>query len=147
MRVYLAGPISGTSYGDSTEWRRIATLGIYPHQAVSPMRGKTYLSSEDAIADSYDTPLSCSKGIITRDRWDVMRCDILLANVLGARKVSIGTMMELAWADAFRKPVVLVMEEGNPHDHAFVREIAGFWLADLDAAVDIVKQLGRAEGI
>ena len=111
MLVYLAGPISGTSYGESTDWRESIAEKIYPHTALSPMRGKSYLSSEAAIADSYDTPLSCAKGIITRDRWDVERCDIVLVNLLGASRVSIGTMMEIAWADAYRKPVVLVMEE------------------------------------
>ena len=148
MLVYLAGPISGTSYNQSTGWRTRVANRIYPHEALSPMRGKSYLSSEEAIADFYSTPLSCAKGIITRDRWDVMRCHVLLVNVLGATKVSIGTMMELAWADAYRKPVVLVMEkEGNPHDHAFVREIAGFWLPTLDEAIKIVNQLGGVEDV
>lgn len=148
MLVYLAGPISGTSYGESTSWREDVTRKIYPHTALSPMRGKSYLSSEEAIADFYNTPLSCAKGIVTRDRWDVERCDIVFVNLLGANRVSIGTMMELAWADAYRKPVIMVMEnEGNPHDHAFVREIAGFWLRTLDEAAKIVLQLGSTEDV
>ena len=148
MLVYLAGPISGTSYRESTRWRAQVANRIYPHEALSPMRGKTYLNSEEAIADSYDTPLSCSRGIIVRDRWDVARCDIVFVNFLGAEKVSVGTMMEIAWADAYRKPVILVMEkEGNPNNHAFVREIAGFWLPTLDEAIKIVNQLGSAEDV
>jgi hypothetical protein len=36
---------------------------------------------------------------MTRDRFDATRCDVLLVNLLGAERVSIGTMMEVAWAD------------------------------------------------
>lgn len=142
MLVYLAGPISGTSYEISTDWRERFRWLIRPHVALSPMRGKSYLSSEAAIKDSYDTPLSCARGIITRDRWDVQRCEVLVANLLDAQRVSIGTVMEIAWADAYRKPVIVVMEAGSLHDHAFIREVAGFWLLTLEEAAHIVLQLG-----
>jgi len=140
--VYLAGPISGISYEKAVGWRRIATQRLAPIRCLSPMRGKTYLSSEEAIADSYDTPLSCARGILTRDHWDVLRCGVVLANLLGAERVSVGTVCEIAWAHAYRKPVVLVMEpNGNPHQHAMIVEMAGFWLQTLDEAIDVVKTL------
>lgn len=139
--IYLAGPISGTAYKDSVGWREWVEQELWPTPCLNPMRGKSYLSSEQAIEDSYDTPLSCSRGIITRDRWDVMRCDLVLANFLGAEIVSIGSVIEIAWADAYRKPLILVMEEGNLHNHAMIREIAGFWLPDLESAVDIIQSL------
>jgi hypothetical protein len=43
--------------------------------------------------------------------------------------------MEMAWADAWRIPIILAMEAGNIHDHAFVRQVAGFITADLDEAI------------
>lgn len=142
--VYLAGPIAGLSYGDATDWRayareRLAALNV---AGLSPMRGKTYLAREQKIGDSYEThPMSTRRAIITRDRFDVMRCDALLVNLLDAQTVSIGTVMEVAWADAFRKPVVLVDVDGSIHDHAFIREIAGYVVPTLDAAISILDSL------
>ena len=41
----------------------------------------------------------------------MQRCDVVLMYLIGAKKVSIGTMIEAGWADAYRKPVVLVLED------------------------------------
>lgn len=113
--------------------------GITP---LSPMRGKLYLLQETSIGDSYEeSVLSCQKGITTRDRWDCTRADVLLVNLIGAERVSIGTMMELGWADAVRVPIVLAMEPENIHDHAMVREVAGFILPALPEAVHTVRAL------
>jgi hypothetical protein len=50
--------------------------------------------------------------------------------------------MEMAWADAWRIPIILAMEKGNIHDHVFVRQVAAFIAQDLDeamqTAVDVV---------
>lgn len=141
--VYLAGPITGVSYGDATDWRGEFAKKFPSYiQAVSPMRGKRYLSHEKMVQDSYEMhPLSSQKGITCRDRMDVMRCDLLLVNFLGAKKVSIGTVMEIAWADAWRKPIVLVMESENVHSHAMVREVAGFIVPTIDEAATIVTSV------
>jgi nucleoside 2-deoxyribosyltransferase len=138
---YLAGPITGLTYAGAIDWReyareRLHAMGIV---GLSPMRGKTYLSREETIGDAYaQHPLSTRTGILTRDRFDVMRCDLLLVNLLGAERVSIGTAMEVAWADAFRKPVVLVDTDGSTHDHAFIRAIAGYVVPTLEAGLNIV---------
>lgn len=49
--------------------------------------------------------------------------------------------MEIAWADAWRKPVVLVMENANIHDHAMIREVSGFIVPDLDEAIRAVTAI------
>jgi nucleoside 2-deoxyribosyltransferase len=140
--VYLAGPITGASYGDSTDWReharaQLAQSGIV---GVSPMRGKDYLRGEGAVKDAYaEHPLSAAPGITARDRFDVRRCDLVLLNVLGAERVSIGSCIEVGWADAYRKPLILVCEPYNPHWHAMVRQIAGFVVDTLDDALGICK--------
>jgi nucleoside 2-deoxyribosyltransferase len=67
-----------------------------------------------------------------------MNCDIMLANLLGAKKVSIGTIGEFFWADAYRKPVIAVMEkEGNPHEHAMIRELTGFRVETLEEGLAV----------
>ena len=139
--LYCAGPISGVSYGESTDWREYVAGKLPVHiKAVSTMRGKKYLAGESKVKDSYEEhPLSCQKGITCRDRMDTMRCDMVLVNFLGAKSVSIGSVMEIAWADAYRKPIVVVMEKDNVHWHAMVREVSGFIVSDLDEAIKIVN--------
>lgn len=137
--LYLSGPITGLSYGGAVDWREYVATKLPPHiSALSPMRAKTYLANEKKLGHSYEEhPLSSSKGIIHRDRFDTFRCDMILVNFLGAEKVSIGTVMEIAWADAARTPIVLAMEKGNVHDHGMVREAAGFIVPTLDEAIQI----------
>ena len=137
--LYCAGPITGISYEESTDWREYVAkkLPKYIH-AVSPMRGKKYLTNDKVIKDSYEEhALSSQKGITCRDRMDVMRCDAILVNFLGAAKVSIGSVLEIAWADAWRKPIIIVMEKENIHNHAMIREMAGFITDTLDNAIII----------
>lgn len=145
--VYLAGPIAGTRGGESTGWREHAEwvlhqLGI---DTLSPMRHKEDLAVLPEIARDFneykDRGIFCtSRGIMDRDRNDVMRCDAMLVNLLGTTTPSLGTIMELAWADILRKPVVVAMEpRGNPHDlHPIIHEAIGFRVETFDEAIDAV---------
>jgi nucleoside 2-deoxyribosyltransferase len=143
--VYLAGPITGTSFEDATNWRTQASVALAEEGIItlSPMRGKDYLAQHTSLADSYDNVnvLSTQKGIVTRDRWDCQRANVVLVNMLGAERVSIGTVIELGWADAARNPIVLIMESENIHDHAMVRELAGFIVPTIDEGLLVVKAL------
>lgn len=149
--VYLAGPITGLSYAGSTNWREYAekVLAEAEIEGVSPMRAKDYLASLGTISghgrDYHNmNVMSQQHSVITRDRFDTQRCDVVLMNLLGAKQVSIGTMVELGWADAARVPVVLVREEpgtGGVHDHMFVHELGGFGVATLDEGLDVVKAI------
>ena len=147
--VYLAGPITGTSYGESTEWREGTKARLYLHGILgySPMRGKQYLKDVKKFTmdgDAYKrfSPLSSNRGITTRDMWDCIRHDVVLANVLGATEKSTGTTMEIAWAKLAGKPVILVIEpNGNPHDHGMITECAGFRVDNLEEAEFLAKAL------
>ena len=142
--VYLAGPITGLSYDGAVDWRTSTSIKLHASgiRGLSPMRWKEYLLEETSIADRYDEHvLSTSKAITTRDRWDCMRSDVILMNLIGAKRISIGTMIEAGWADAFRKPVVLAIEENNMHHHAMLEHIAGWVVPDLDQAIDVTKAL------
>jgi nucleoside 2-deoxyribosyltransferase len=147
--VYLAGPITGLNYAGATDWRNYAILELGKHNIVglSPMRAKNYLShiqNFTADGDAYRalSVLSSNKGIMTRDRFDATRCDALLVNLLGAKAVSIGTVMEMAWADAYRTPIVCVMEpSGNPHEHGMILEAIGFRVQTLDEGLEICNAI------
>jgi nucleoside 2-deoxyribosyltransferase len=141
--VYLAGPITGLNYEGATDWRDYASKELAPDiLGVSPMRGKDYLLHEQSIRDHYpEAVLSTTKGITTRDRNDVYTCDAVLMNLLGAKKVTIGTMIEAGWADAFRKPIVLVIEDGNIHWHGMLEHVSGWIVPTLDEGIHIIKTL------
>ncbi len=151
--VYLAGPIAGLTYAGATDWRHYAqnalwapfgTTGI---KALSPMRGKDYLAKRPGRLDADKTdysafgPLSTPRGIMCRDHYDATRCDVMLVNLLGAEKVSIGTVMEMAWAYERKTPVVCVIEDsGNPHDgHPMLLQTIDFRVNNLPEGVDVVK--------
>jgi nucleoside 2-deoxyribosyltransferase len=75
-------------------------------------------------------------------RTNNLTCDAILFNFLGAERVSIGTCIELGWGDAFRKPMVLVMEdEANAHEHSMVRQVCGWRTNNLDDAVQILRAI------
>ena len=144
--VYLAGPITFLEYNEAVDWRdyaleQLADVGI---KGLSPMRAKKYLANIDTLLQSSypEHPLSTDDGITTRDRNDVMTCGLVLANFLGAKQASSGTPIEFGWADAWRKPVIMVMEpEGNPFDHGMMRSIAGFRVETLDDGLDMAKAI------
>jgi len=143
--VYLAGPITGTSYGECTDWReqlvaRFKGAGV---AAYSPMRAKDYLLQETSVADSYESKImSSQRGIYARDFNDCRMCDALFVNLLDANRISIGTVMEVAWGAAFNKPIVLVMEdENNLHEHSMLREACPIRVNNIAEGVDIMKAL------
>ena len=151
--VYLSGPITGCTYEGCTDWREyaarvLAETGIY---AISPLRAQAYLKQIDGPLSGHGREflhmgvLTTPPSIIARDRFDTHRADIVLMNLLGADRVSIGTMVELGWADAARVPVVGIIEpQHNIHDHMFVNQLIGFRVATLDEGLHVVRAtLGR----
>lgn len=132
--VYLAGPISGCSYKECTDWREgvAEKLEAYDIVSWSPMRHSIYP----------EHIMSQGRSIVSRDRNDIERSDLVLVNFLGATQVSIGTVWEIGYAWATRTPVVLAMEEkGNVHEHSFVTEHAGFRVDSLDDAVSVIVNI------
>ena len=121
-------------------------------KGLSPMRGKEYLSHIESLPalknadEDYEYSalgvLSSSRGIMTRDYFDCNRCTVLLVNLAGAKTVSIGTVMEIAWAYARRTPIVAIIERhGNPHEHGMLREALGYRVETLEEALHLVKSI------
>jgi len=143
--VFLSGPITDCSYVGCTDWRERfeEELTNETTQALSPMRGKTYLEGLDKIAPDYPGHvMSCQRGIMVRDHFDTKRCTLMVVNLLGADKVSIGTVMEMSWGWDNGVPIICIMEdEGNPHDHPMIREAIGFRVKTEDEALHVVRTI------
>jgi nucleoside 2-deoxyribosyltransferase len=85
--------------------------------------------------------MSTAKGINRRDFYDCTRSGAVLMNLLGTHKVSIGTVMEIAWAFQARVPVIVVMEKDNIHRHAMIEDSTTYLTSSLDKAYELVKFL------
>jgi nucleoside 2-deoxyribosyltransferase len=145
MKVYLAGPISGLRYGNAQSWRDyvkdgLARLGIVGY---SPLRAQEFLEDYGTLTESEypDHVITSADAIMVRDHWDVQTSDAVFVNLLDTVQVTIGTVMELAWAYAYRKPTVLLMDEKNIHDHAMVRKAGIFRARTLDEGVDLTRAI------
>ena len=125
-KLYLAGPITGSSFEAVTQWRDLFIEIVGDElDCYSPLRDKDYLSQESSLASDYsDYLLSSQAGIMTRDHFDVKNCDAVVLNLLAATKISIGSMIEVGMAFAYRKPLILVIEPDNLHQHPMLFEAA-----------------------
>ena len=146
MKIYLAGPISGMSYEAAVQGFlvRKKTLEDIGYEVLVPFAGKGYLRNEVELkAHGYkDFPPSTNHAIYERDKWMVSQSDIVYASLLGCGdRISIGTMMELAWASYLGKHTIVTMEEKNVHEHAFVLEAADIRFYENVAAINYLMKL------
>ncbi len=148
LKIYCVHPISGMSADEVwSYYKRIQDVLDAHYDVFIPMFGKNSLRTEMKFrAEGYkDNPLTSNHAIFERDRWMVTQADIILANLTGAKIVSIGSVMELAWASMLGKYVVLIMEEENIHRHAFVLEAADVIYTKEEDALDYLQKLAHKD--
>lgn len=153
--IYLAGPIAGCSYKEATDWREAVQEDFLPGiVGISPMRLKEWckrtrkirdVKQYAKIADEQEWLISGeSHAIRARDFNDVRTCDMVFAylpKVLNDRRPSWGTSIEIGWASAQQKPLVLVTDDKNLSNHPLVRESAGWIVPDLGTGVQVVNSV------
>ena len=144
-KIYTGGPISGLTYAESALGWREALKELLPEfDLYSPMRAKDFLADAGILQGSYENnPMSSTNGILGRDRNDVRTCDLMIANFLEDQgNYSLGTAMEFGWADAWRKPVIMVAEEGNPHrNHPMLSGASVYIVETLEEAAYLARVL------
>lgn len=148
FKIYCVHPISGSSADDVFQYyeKTQKVLTVAGYDVLIPMFGKGSLRTELKFkAHDYRTPLTTNHAIFTRDHWMVCQADIIYANFLGAKIVSIGSMFELAWASHMGKQVVLVMDKENIHQHAFVLEAASIIFEEETEAIDYLTKVSKKE--
>ncbi len=127
LKIYCASQITGKTWEEVDRYyeditRRLNRMG---YTVFNPMVNKGKNKFQGIIAPgNYETTNPClsNKAIKKRDCWMVKQADVVLFDLLGTEKVSIGMVSELAWADLLGKHTVVLMEETNIHNHAFVLE-------------------------
>lgn len=150
LKIYIAGPIAGKRGKEILQVfsEKKAILSDFGYEVYSPMTGKEFLEKYEAPLTSggYVQPIATEQAIFHRDRWMVGTADIILADLsynVGNR-VSIGTMFEIAWANLMLKQVIVVLPEGNVHDHLFVKQAATVIFRDIEEAYDYLKELAAS---
>lgn len=150
QKVYLAGAITGLSYAGAVDWRERVKkeLEHVGYICFSPMRGKEALKDVTCFTPfGYELEQggATNHNIYRRDNYDVHRADIVLVNLAGATRVSIGTMFEIAWAQQAGKFVLTIIDdETNPHNHAFVYEGSSMIVKSVDDAVRYLRDVLNA---
>ena len=109
--VYLAGPVTHTRWVEVVEWRSLATNKIKEMGmgVLNPVR--------HGIKNDGEITKLCKS--------DIEACDVMLVNLLGQKRenLSMGTIIELGWADAFGKPMIVIIEDGADFDYGILSEI------------------------
>jgi len=72
---------------------------------------------------------------------------LLVVNILKATRVSIGTIIEIAWADANNIPIILIAEDTNIHNHPMIQECCGFQVDTIEKGTELVKAVLDLEKI
>jgi len=152
LKIYTAGPISGQSYDQVVERykEQIETLTEMGYRVFCPMTGKVSLRTElEFKAEGYeDHPISNNHAIIERDRWMVKLCDVILCDLSSSGdRVSIGSMMELAWAHDHGIHTITIIPDGNIHEHAFVLEATDIRFRTLNEAYEYLAALAEQDRI
>jgi nucleoside 2-deoxyribosyltransferase len=106
------------------------------------MRGKDYLLNAGVLhSGTYDGVLTTGKAIMRRDFFDCTRSTAVLVNLLGAERISMGTVMEMGWCYQAQIPTVVVMEKNNIHRHVMVDEACTYVVESLEEAIQTMKVL------
>lgn len=138
-RIYLAGPMTGLTWDQANEWRLKVAAELKPHgiECYSPMRWDHRLNS-NCIDYAHDIP-----EILRRDFYDVMQSDLIYADftVCSSDIVSFGTVSEVAWGYALRKPTVMVAPKSSIYHHPWMLEMADYVRHTMEDGINTVRIL------
>lgn len=140
--VYLAGPIAGCDKSEANDWRGDIQALLTQHgiRGISPLRCEPLVGERYGVG--YDDPrFGTPRAIASKNFLDVQMCDMTLCYMpqhLNERRLSIGTIIELAWAHSLRKPTILVSDYAFVTDHPVVQANASWILTSLYDAADVV---------
>lgn len=127
LTIYCARPMSGRTRDEIiVYYKRVgARLSDAGFKVFTPVYGKGYLRNlVSTAALDRRAPVVTDRALKQRDQWMVRNSDVIFVNLIGATQVSIGSVMELAWADVFGVHSVLVLDKSDIHRHPIVLECA-----------------------
>jgi|WetSurMetagenome_2_1015567.scaffolds.fasta_scaffold00049_18 nucleoside 2-deoxyribosyltransferase len=153
MKIYLAHPISGMTPEAVIDYYENLVKGLSDvgYDCLYPMIAKGYLRTdpkyrgEPLVTNGITNPVSTNHAIVERDKWMVTQSDIVLVDFSGAKIVSIGSCMELAWASLLGKHTIVVMDAEGLHKHAFILDCADIVFEKAGEAFEYLSKLQRKQ--
>jgi len=146
LKVYCAHPITGLTWDQVSSYythikKVFQEAGFEVYQPMTAKKAiKAEVTKEGTFkAGDFRKSVATNHAIVERDRWMVQHCDLLYLDLTGAKTVSIGCMMELAWAHILGRYTIVVMENDNIHKHAFVVETADILLSSEEEAFEYLN--------
>lgn len=133
-RVYLAGPIGPRGSEKNGDWRETATDFLEENLllVVEPLEAGKYPHGVEGHV---------GKILTDRDRRFTTQSEYMLVNFSDAFTRSMGTCIELGWADLSPTTTVTVLPEDNPHQHPMVKAVSDYIVDDLQEGLDIIVSL------
>jgi nucleoside 2-deoxyribosyltransferase len=137
--VYLAGPITGLTLRRARGWRKRACqlLRAGGLDAFDPTDG---LRDDGSVVEAAPRADVSDADLVARCRAALAGSVAMIALLAGDR-LSLGTVVELGWADAFGVPVIGIVARGSAYDHPFARQIVAYPCHTLPQAVLIARRL------
>lgn len=143
--IYLAGPIGGLNKGEANNWRddTIVSLANMGMRGISPLRCEPLIGERYNVTGYLDPKFGTDRAIASKNLLDVQSCDLTLCHfpqdLTDAYGVSLGTVVELAWAKALNKPTILVSTHERLTKHPVIGACAGWILPTLDDALEVIE--------
>lgn len=136
-QVYLAGPIGIGGVDMNGPWRHGAREYLEDKGliVVEPLEASKYSLYSEGTSDLV------ARILTARDKRFSTESDYILVNFTGSTARSIGTCMELGWADASGTTIVTVMEEEDHHRQPMVESVSDYIVDNLDDACRIISTL------
>ena len=133
--LYLSGPMNNYPKEKQLYWRQVL------HQACRNISINTY-SPMRSSAVLPPFLYSTNASIMERDLYDVRQCDMIVANLLDAKSISMGTMIELGVAYGLRKPIILIRQpDDKVHTSEMLHEMSAFEVTNLIDAFKVVASM------
>lgn len=146
IRIYLSVPISGSDVNSIRErvmfWKRkLKELGFF---VFHPFLGEKFLRPQQNVQkDTESFPsIKTDKFIFNRDLAMIDKSDWVLVDLRREKYIHKGCIFEMGYAFAQKKHIILVIEdEGNPNDHAFIRQAAGAYFSNPEDALNHLEKM------
>jgi nucleoside 2-deoxyribosyltransferase len=117
-----------------------AAIQMHGISGISPLRCEPLIGARYEVG--YEDPkFGTARAIASKNFLDVQMCDMTLCYMPAAlveRRMSYGTLVELAWAHALRKPTILVTDFAPLVEHPVVQACASWTLTTLNDACEVI---------
>lgn len=146
LSVYIAHPVSGMTFEEAFNFfskmnKTISDMGFKVFDPVSIYSNKMENKTAICRPHGIDSNIICDHALFERCKWMVDKSDIIFMDLTGSIKISIGCIMELAWASKNGCHTIVCVEEESVYQHAFVKESADVIFDRVEMALEYLKSI------